>query len=44
MKSDRSFIKTNLMLARLFFGLDVESSYFKETENERLKKLRVLAS
>ena len=44
MKSDQSFIKTNLMLARLFFGMDVESSYFKEMKNERLEKLRLLAS
>ncbi|MDZ7793222.1 MAG: transposase [Spirochaetia bacterium] len=42
MKSDRRFIKTNLMLARLFFGMDVESTYFKEAakENGRLEQLR----
>lgn len=44
LKSDKSFIKTNLMLARLFFGMDVESDYFKEVKNERLEKLKMLAS
>ena len=44
LKSDKSFIKTNLMLARLFFGMDVESDYFKEVKNERFEKLRMLAS
>ena len=44
MKSDQSFIKTNLMLARLFFGMDVESDYFKEVKNERFEKLKLLAS
>jgi len=44
LKSDKSFIKTNLMLARVFFNMNVESSYFKEIKNERLEKLRLLAS
>jgi len=44
LKSDKSFIKTNLMLARLFFGMDVESDYFKEVKNARLEKLKLLAS
>jgi hypothetical protein len=44
LKHDRSFIKTNLMLARVFFGMDVESSYFKEMKNERFEKLKLLAS
>ena len=44
MKSDESFIKTNLMLARLFFGMDVESDYFKGIKNERFEKLKLLAS
>jgi transcriptional regulator with XRE-family HTH domain len=39
--SDKSFIKTNLMLARIFFGMDVESSYFKEVKNARLEKLKL---
>ncbi len=44
LKSDKSFIKTNLMLARLFFGMDVESDYFKEVKNARREKLKLLAS
>ena len=44
LKSDRSFIKTNLMLARVFFGMDVESDYFKGVKNARLEKLKLLAS
>lgn len=44
LKADKSFIKTNLMLARVFFGMDVESSYFKEVKNERFEKLKLLAS
>ena len=31
LKADKSFIKTNLMLARVFFLMDVESNYFKES-------------
>jgi len=42
--SDKSFIKTNLMIARVFFGMDVESDYFKGVKNARLEKLRLLAS
>ena len=44
LKSDRSFIKINLMLARVFFGMDVESEYFKEVKNARFEKLKLLAS
>lgn len=44
LKSDRSFIKINLMLARVFFGMDVEADYFKEVKNARFEKLRLLAS
>jgi hypothetical protein len=44
MKTDISFIKTNLMLARVFFGMDVESDYFKDQKNARFEKLRLLAS
>jgi hypothetical protein len=44
LKSDKSFIKTNLMLARVFFGMDVESDYFKEVKNARFEKLKLLAS
>ena len=28
MKSDTRFIKVNLMIARVFFGMDVESDFF----------------
>jgi putative transposase len=46
MKGDGRFIKTNLMLARLFFGMDVESAYFKEVGkvHGRFKKSGMLAS
>lgn len=44
MKSDKSFIKTNLMIARVFFGMDVESDYFKEIKNARFEKLKLFAS
>jgi len=44
LKDDKRFIKLNLMLARVFFGMDVESSYFKEVKNARLEKLRMFAS
>lgn len=44
LKDDKRFIKLNLLLARLFFGMDVESSYFKEVKNARLEKLRMSAS
>jgi len=42
--SDRGFIKTNLMIARVFLGMDVESDYFKGVKNARLEKLKLLAS
>jgi hypothetical protein len=41
---DKRFIKLNLMLARVFFDMDVESSYFKGLESARDKKLRVFTS
>jgi REP element-mobilizing transposase RayT len=44
LKADKSFIKTNLMLARVFFGMDVESNYFKGVKNARFEKLKLLAS
>ena len=44
LKDDKRFIKLNLMLARVFFGMDVDSSYFKEVKNARLAKLRMFAS
>jgi hypothetical protein len=39
LKDDKRFIKLNLMIARLFFKMDVESSYFKEVKNARFEKL-----
>jgi REP element-mobilizing transposase RayT len=44
LKTDKRFIKLNLMLARIFFGMDVESNYFKEMKSERFEKFRLLAS
>lgn len=44
LKADKSFIKTNLMLARVFLDMDVESRYFKEVKNARFEKLKLLAS
>jgi len=44
MQSDIRFIKLNLMLARVFFGMDVESDYFKGIKNARFEKLKLLAS
>ena len=44
LKDDKRFIRLNLMLARLFFGMDVESSYFKEVKNARLEKFKMFAS
>lgn len=37
LKADKSFIKTNLMLARVFFNMDVESDYFREVKNDRFE-------
>nr|WP_226966501.1 transposase [Sulfurimonas sediminis] len=31
LKNDKQFIKLNLMLSRVFFGMNVESDYFKES-------------
>ncbi len=44
LKDDKRFIKLNLMIARLFFKMDVESSYFKEVKNARFEKLKMFAS
>jgi hypothetical protein len=44
MKSDAQFIKTNLLIARVFLNMDVESDYFKDIENGRARKIRQLAS
>ncbi|MGM0417690.1 MAG: transposase [Thermodesulfobacteriota bacterium] len=44
LKNDTRFIKLNLLIARVFFSMDVESDFFKGAENARLKKLKMLAS
>jgi hypothetical protein len=44
LKDDIRFIRLNLMLARLFFNMDVESDYFKGVKNARLEKLKMFAS
>jgi len=44
LKDDKRFIKLNLMLARVFFGMNVESSYFKEVKNARFEKFKMFAS
>ena len=44
LKDDSRFLKLNLFLARVFFGLDVEADYFKGGMHAREKKLRFLAS
>ncbi len=44
LKSDKRFIKLNLLIARVFLGMDVESSYFKEVKNARFEKFKLLAS
>ena len=42
--SDQRFIKLNFMIARVFFGMDIEASYFKEVKNTRFEKFKMLAS
>ncbi len=44
MMREEKFIKTNLMIARVFFDMDVESDYFKRMKNARFEKLKLLAS
>ena len=44
LKSDKRFVKLNFMIARVFLGMNIEASYFKEVKNERLEKLKMLAS
>lgn len=44
LKEDKRFVKLNLMLARVFFGMDVESNYFKEIKNARFEKFKMFAS
>ncbi len=42
--TDKRFIKLNIMLARVFFDMEVDSSYFKRLENARDRNLRLLAA
>ncbi|RUM72296.1 MAG: hypothetical protein DSZ08_01170 [Sulfurovum sp.] len=44
LKSDQRFIKLNFMIARVFLGMDIEASYFKEVKNARFEKFKLLAS
>ena len=44
LRNDLRFKKLNLFLARVFFGMNVESDYFAGGMSEREKKLRLLAS
>ena len=44
LKSDKRFVRLNVMVARLFFDMDVDGDYFKKLENARFKKLKLLAS
>jgi uncharacterized protein YaiL (DUF2058 family) len=43
-KQDKRFIKINLLIARVFFNMDVESDYFKGIKSARFEKLRLLTS
>lgn len=40
---DPSFIRTNVMLAKLFFNLNYDASHFRALKNPRYEKLRLLA-
>jgi hypothetical protein len=42
--NDSGLKKLNLFLARIFFKMDIESSYFTGSKNARLEKFRLLAS
>ena len=41
---DKRFQKANLFLARVFFEMDIESSYFERGKSARFEKFRLLAS
>ena len=36
---DRQFLKLNVMLARVFFDMDVDGAYFNSVKNDRFEKL-----
>ena len=42
--NDQRLIKLNVFLARIFFDMDVEASYFKQIKNNRYEKLKLFAS
>lgn len=42
--ADKRFIRTNLLIARVFFDMDVEADFFKDLGSERLKKLKMSAT
>ena len=44
MISDQAFKKVNLLIARVFFNMDVEKNYFEKQKNKRLEKFRLLAA
>ena len=44
MKEDRRFVRLNVMLARLFFDMDVDGEYFKNIKHARYEKLKLFAS
>lgn len=41
---DQRFIRLNVMLARVFFDMDVNADYFSRMKNERFEKLKALTS
>jgi len=43
LRSEKRFIKLNLMIARVFFNMDIEGNYFKGIKNARFEKLKLLA-
>ena len=41
---NKQFLKLNVMLARVFFDMDVDGAYFNRVKNDRFEKLKALAS
>ncbi len=41
MMYDKRFIKVNLLIARVFFSMDIESTYFEDEKHDRVKKFRL---
>lgn len=42
--NSRQFLKLNVLLARVFFDMDVDGDYFNEARIDRFEKLKLLAS